>query len=109
MAQKLVQVNLMLTVSGEEYMQAVAPLAHTVADLAGLQWMIWLLNDAACEAGGIYLFADDSSAHAFLTGPLVAGLKGMPLVGALSTKQFDVLDTLTAITRGPISAYMQGL
>jgi hypothetical protein len=109
MAQKLVQVQFTLKEPGDAYLQAVAPLAQTVADLAGLQWKIWLLNDGASEAGGIYLFADESSAQAFLTGPLIAQLGQMSCIGTLSARQFDVLDTLTARTRGPLAAYAQGL
>ncbi len=53
--------------------------------------------------------ADESSAHAFLTGPLIAQLQQMSCIGTLSTQQFDVLDTLTAMTRGPLAAYARGL
>jgi hypothetical protein len=109
MAQKLIQVHLTLKEAGDAYLHAIAPLAPTIADLAGLQWKIWLLNDAASEAGGIYLFADESSAQAFLTGPLIAQLQQMSCIGTLSTQQFDVLDTLTAMTRGPIAVYARGL
>lgn len=109
MAQKLVQVRCTLTVSGDEYTQAVAPLAQAFADLAGLQWKIWLLNDADQAAGGLYLFADESSAQAFLNGPLLAQVQTAPFVRELQVQQFDVIVALTDITRGPLSAYAQGL
>ena len=81
MAQSLVEINFKLTVSGAEYEQAVAPLAQTVADVGGLQWKIWLLNEHTHEAGGVYLFADGDSARAFLyTERLVArhSVTGVP-------------------------------
>ena len=109
MAKTIVEISFKLTVPASEYERAVAPLAQTIADVEGLEWKIWLLNDAASEAGGIYLFADESSAQAFLVEPLIAQLGQMSCIGMLRTQQFDVLDTLTATTRGPLAAYAQGL
>ena len=88
MAQSLVEINFKLTVSGAEYEQAVAPLAQTVADVDGLQWKIWLLNEQAHEAGGVYLFADGASARAFLDSPLVAQVKSAPILSDFRTAQF---------------------
>jgi hypothetical protein len=52
--------------------------------------------------GGIYLFDDESSAQAFLEGPIAAGLGQHPAVSDISVKQFEVLGDLTTITRGPV-------
>lgn len=103
MAQSLVQVNFKLMVSGAEYEQAVAPLAQTMADVDGLQWKIWLLNEQAHEAGGVYLFADGASARAFLESALVAQVKNAPILSDFRTAQFELIDNLTAITRGPVA------
>jgi len=108
MAQSLVEINFKLTVSGAEYEQAVAPLAQTVADVDGLQWKIWLLNEHVHEAGGVYLFADDASARAFLDSSLVAQVKSAPILSDFRTAQFDLIDSLTAITHGPIAEAMRG-
>lgn len=109
MAQKLVQIHFGLTVSGDEYTQTVAPLAQAIADLAGLQWKIWLLNDVTDAAGGIYLFADESSARSFLSSSLLVQLRAAPFLQDVRVQQFDVLTDLTEITRGPLSAYAAGL
>jgi hypothetical protein len=109
MTQKLVQIQFKLLGSGAEYQQAVAPLAQAIADAAGLQWKIWLLNDAEHEAGGIYLFADESSARAYLDGVVLARLTAHPLIGHASVTQFDVIEALTTISRGPIAEYAHGL
>jgi hypothetical protein len=69
----------------------------------GLQWKIWLLNEHDHEAGGVYLFADGASARAFLDGPLVAQVKTAPILSDFRTAQFDLIDSLTAITRGPVA------
>ena len=103
MSQSLVQINFTLTVSGAEYEQAVAPLAQTIADVDGLQWKIWLLNEQEHRAGGFYLFADDASARAFLDSPMVAQVKSAPILSEFRAAQFGLIDSLTAITRGPVS------
>jgi hypothetical protein len=108
-AQKLVQIQFGLTVSAGTYTQTVAPLVQAIADLAGLQWKIWLLNDITHAAGGIYLFADESSAQAFLTGPVIEQIGQLPGIRSLSTQQFDLIETLTEVTRGPLAAYARGL
>jgi hypothetical protein len=105
MAPTIIQISYRLNMSGKAYAQAIAPLAQTVADVAGLQWKIWLLNESAHEAGGIYLFADEDSASAFLRGPLVAQITGAPSIADFRVAQFEVLDTLTAITRGPVMGH----
>ena len=60
------------------------------------------MNEAESEAGGIYLFDDDSSLQAFLAGPLAAKVNSHPAFSDMSAKQFDVMADVTAITRGPV-------
>jgi hypothetical protein len=74
--------------------------AQRIADVPGLQWKIWIINEGHGEAGGIYLFEDAASAQGYLDGPYMAEMKSDP---SLSIKTFDVLEDLTATTRGPIS------
>jgi hypothetical protein len=102
MSKKIVQLNFKFSVSPSEYEQAVGQLVGQFAELAGLRWKIWLMNQAEREAGGIYLFDDESSVRAFLEGPLAAGVKSHPAISDMSVKQFDVMDKLTEITRGPV-------
>ena len=61
-----------------------------------------MINDAEGEAGGIYMFENEASLHAFLEGPLAAQVTGHPALSDFSVKQFDVMENLTAITRGPV-------
>jgi len=102
MAKKVVQINFKFSVSAEEYEKAVAELVGQFAALGGLQWKIWIMNADNKEAGGIYLFEDDASVQAYLKGDLAAGLKTHPALTELSVKQFDVMEELTAVTRGPV-------
>ncbi|MBI4476166.1 MAG: YdhR family protein [Acidobacteria bacterium] len=104
MSTNILQINFKLNVSAQEYERAVTPLADLFNGVTGLQWKIWLLNPAESEAGGIYLFDDTASVDAFLAGPLVAQVKQAPFLRDLSVKRFDVMPTVTAITKGPVGA-----
>ncbi len=75
-------------------------LAESIANEPGLLWKIWTENEACQEAGGVYLFADDASAQAYLD-------KHEPrLVSAgvtrLNVKKFQINTPLTHITKGPV-------
>ena len=96
------QLNFKFSVSGSEYEQAVSPLASQFAAVAGLRWKIWMINEAENEAGGIYMFEDEASVNAFLKGPLAAQVTSHPALSDFSVKQFDVMENITAITRGPV-------
>lgn len=107
MASTIVQLNFSLTVAPEDYEAAVTPMAQAFADVPGLQWKIWLMNEAASEAGGIYLFRDEASADAFLTGPLAAQVAAAPILTNLSAKQFSSMEALTSVTRGPVQEALE--
>ena len=98
----ILQINFNLTVPAAEYQKVVDSVAHAFLDVTGLSWKIWLLNPAAQEAGGIYLFDSQASLDAYLNGPLVAKLRGLPFVRNISVKQFEVMPEATALTRGPV-------
>lgn len=102
MSQKILQINFKLGVSTRDYEQACQPAAQPIADTPGLRWKVWLINEAEREAGGLYLFDDEASVQAFLAGPIVAAVKSNPALSDISAKMFDVLEGLTAITRGPV-------
>jgi len=102
MSVKILQLNFKFNVSRVEYEQAVSALASEFAAAPGLRWKIWMINEAEQEAGGIYLFDDEASVKALLEGPLVAQVTSHPALSDFSVKQFDVMEDVTAITRGPI-------
>jgi len=99
MSAKILQINYKLNGSRTEYEQENLPDAQPMADIPGLRWKVWIINEAQSEAGGIYLFDDDAAAKAFVDGPIIAEMKGDP---TLSIKAFDVIAELTTITRGPV-------
>jgi hypothetical protein len=100
----ILQINFILNMPVAEYQKMADSIAHAFLDVPGLRWKMWLLNPAAQEAGGIYLFDSQASLDAYLNGPLVAQLKGLTSIRNVSIKQFDVMPELTALTRGPLQA-----
>jgi len=76
--------------------------AQPIADTPGLLWKVWLMNESEREAGGIYLFESEVAAQSYLDGPIVGALKTSPAVSNISAKLFDVLESHTAMTRGPV-------
>lgn len=102
MAEQILQLNFKFSIPKAEYEQIASSLAGTFADLAGLRWKVWLLNEEANEAGGIYLFEDEASVKAFLDGPLAASVSSHPAFSEMSIKQFAVIADATATTRGPV-------
>ena len=99
MSAKILQINYKLNGPRPEYERENLPYAQPIADIPGLRWKVWIINEAQSEAGGIYLFVGDAAVQAFLDGPIIAEMKGDP---TLSIKAFDVIADLTTITRGPV-------
>ena len=93
----LLQINYRFSVSRAEFESGFDAIASEIAQVPGLRWKIWLLDEAESRGGGIYLFDDEESVRAYLEGPIVAALKS-----ELSVKSFSVLEEPTAVTRGPI-------
>ena len=100
----ILQINFNLNVPVAEYQKMADSVGHAFADVPGLKRKIWLLNPAAQEAGGIYLFDSQASLDAYLNGPLVAQLRGLTAIRNVSMKQFEVMPEVTALTRGPLEA-----
>jgi len=99
MSAKILQINFKLIGSRAEYEKENLPYGQPIADVPGLCWKVWIINEAQSETGGIYLFESDDAVQAFMDGPIIAEMKSDP---TLSIKTFDVIDELTAITRGPM-------
>jgi hypothetical protein len=102
MAVKLLQINYRFSGSRADFERNFGPIAVELAKVPGLRWKIWLMDEANASGGGIYVFEDEGSLAAYLEGPIVAQLKSHPAFRELSVQSFDVLETPTAVTRGPI-------
>jgi hypothetical protein len=85
---------------GDEMTAALRGLAESIANEPGLIWKIWTENQAAGEAGGIYLFKDAPSAEAYLVMHTARLTNfGVPRVNG---KIFEVNDVLSLIDRAPL-------
>jgi hypothetical protein len=100
MSVQILQVNFTFNVSRAEYEAATGQLAHAFADVPGLRWKIWLMNEAKSEAGGIYCFEDETSKQNYLAGPLAEQVKQHPALSDFSVKSFEVMSSPTELTRG---------
>jgi len=103
MAAQILQINFKYNVPTADLKNAFASVVDQIAATPGLRWKVWILNEGAQEGGGIYLFDDAASVQAYLSGPIVAGLKAHPALSDISAKVFDVIGDLTKVTRGPVS------
>jgi hypothetical protein len=108
MTPKILQINFKLNASTADYEKVCQSVAQAVADVPGLRWKIWLLNEREKEAGGMYLFDTEQALNDYLAGPIVAQVKSHPAIQDLSAKQFEVMGEVTAITRGPLLAMAAG-
>ena len=104
----LLQINYKFSVARAEFEKGFDALAAQIAQVPGLRWNIWLLNEAESRGGGIYLFDDEESARAYLEGPIIAAMKSLPVVSELSVISSSVLEEPTALTRGPIEETLAG-
>jgi len=102
MSEIMLQLNFNFSVTKEEYEQAVSPLADKFANVPGLIWKIWILNEEKSEAGGIYMFENQASLDEFLAGSLAKTVTGHPALSDFSVKQFGIMKDITETTRGPI-------
>ena len=82
----ILQINFNLNVPAAEYQKIADSVAYAFLDVPGLRWKIWLLNPAAQEAGGIYLFDSQESLDAYLNGPWVAQLRGLTSIRNISMR-----------------------
>lgn len=85
---------------GDEMARALQELAQSIAEEPGLVWKIWTENAAKGEAGGVYLFTDETSAQAYVAKHSQR-LAGFGIRG-INAKVFSVNEALTGITRGPL-------
>ena len=103
MAQQILQVNFKFNVPREQYENTVSPMAQDFANVPGCLWKVWLMNEKDSEAGGIYLFADEASVEKFKESELVKGVLGHPALSDFSIKQFEVLESVSRVTRAPLA------
>ena len=102
MAGRVLQINFKFGVIRSEYEELASSLAQAFAEVPGLVWKIWIMNEVKSEAGGIYYLDSGESLQQFLDSELAANVQAHPAVSEFSAKTFEVMDAVTAVTRGPV-------
>ena len=102
MPKKILQINVRFNVSAEELAKEFEAAAVHIAEVPGLKWKIFGMDEEEGEAAGLYLFEDDASRKAYLEGPIIARMKTLEAFSDITMKYFDVVDGATVITRGPV-------
>src|SRR5690349_20251602 len=99
MAHQILQVNFKFNVPRAQFEDNASSIAQAFAEVPGCVWKVWLMNEEASEAGGIYLFADEAALENYKTGPLFAKVHGHPALSDHKVKQFEVMEEVSRITR----------
>jgi len=102
MSRKILQINLRFNVSAEELAKEFEAAAVPIAEVPGLKWKIFGMDEERGEAAGIYLFEDDASLKAYIESSIIARMKTIEAFSDITMKDFDVVEDATAITRGPV-------
>lgn len=95
---QLLSVRFTSTVPVSELEAPWRQVAVDIANVAGLLSKTWIHDGQ--YFGGIYIFRDQPSLDAYAAGPIVAAIMGNPAFSDFRLEQFDVLDALSAATRG---------
>ncbi len=99
---KILQINYRYDRTRPEQENASLQSAQTIANVKGIIWKVWILDETEKTAGGIYLFEDEASVQAYLNGPIIAAMKSMPIISDFEAKIFDIIPEPTKITHGPV-------
>jgi hypothetical protein len=94
-----VHVDIDLNVSTDEWLRHCQGVVNTMLSVPGLEWKLWVASPAESSAGGIYLFRDEASATSYVSGPVIAALRGSPSVRAVRIRVYVVDDDLSRRTR----------
>ncbi|PSN20844.1 hypothetical protein C7271_00175 [filamentous cyanobacterium CCP5] len=98
----ILQINLTYACPQAELEAAFAKAVGAIAAFPGLLWKIWIINDNAKTAGGLYCFEAETALKAYVNSPIIAALKANPLVRDVQMQPFAAIAALTAQTRGPL-------
>ena len=102
MSKKILEVRFRYTVSRQELEAGAQPLIDQIANVTGLIWKIWVINEQERTAGGIYYFGDEEDARAYIEGPVLAQVQNSPILSDFEVKMYDVLDRPSQSTRAPL-------
>ncbi len=99
---KILQINYKYHRTSSEQEKVALQSAQPIANVKGIMWKVWIVNEAEKIAGGIYLFEDEASVEAYLKGPIIAAMKNIPVISDFEARIFDIIPEPTRITHGPV-------
>jgi hypothetical protein len=102
MSKTVVQINFEVHMPMTEYEAMAEQAAQPIAEVEGLEWKIFLINEAAQEAAGLYLCENAITVEAYLRSPIITALSRHPGIRNPSIKLFDIQEGFTEVTRGPV-------
>jgi len=100
MNRQCVHVDIDLNVSTDEWLNHCQQLVDTLLSVPGLEWKLWVASPEASSAGGIYLFRDEASATAYISGPIIAALRRNSSVRDVRIRVYVVEEELSRRTHG---------
>jgi Putative mono-oxygenase ydhR len=80
--------------------EAVAP---AFTQIPGLRAKAWLANPATNTYGGVYAWDSREAMEAYVSGPIFAALLANPGMAEVTTRDFELLERPTEITRRRIT------
>ena len=75
-------------------------LAGTFSELPGLISKHWLADEENNTYGGVYIWETRDAYQAYLSSELFAGVGAHPALVNIESKDYDVLEAPTRVTRG---------
>ena len=100
---KILQIHFQYDITADEYRGAATSLADTCAQVEGLPWKIWTINEETGAAGGLFLFEDEASRQGYLDGLYAEVIGANAAFHDAVIKKFDVIEDATHVTRGPVA------
>lgn len=91
----VVQINFEID-EPEAFRKAAMAAVPKFADMDGLIWKVWLIDEQRKEAGGIYLFASRELAEAYAASDIVADLRQRS--PSTKIKVFDNFEEASVLT-----------
>jgi hypothetical protein len=73
--------------------------APAFTEIPGLRAKAWLANASTNTYGGVYAWESPDAMEAYLRGPIFAALIANPHMTQVQTRDFDVLERPTELTR----------
>lgn len=88
--------------SPAEFVEQTMPLAPYIAEVPGLLWKLWMLNQDECTFSGLYLFEDEAAARAYLAGSIADMVRNDTTNTNIHTALYDLMERPSALTHFPL-------